>query len=343
MKYAVGYQQAEMGSSDFLDVVGDYKCHIAEVFFPWVDMPTGRMSIENEHGSIDWTVQQKLEEDLIKMSKMGIKLDLLLNSNCNGKYSLSKYLANKICSIVDHIYNIAGKLDIVTTTSPFVARVIKTNFKDIEIRASVNMRIGTVKGMQYVSHLFDSFHMQREFNRDFEKIEELRKWAGQNGKSLVMLANSGCMNYCSGQTFHDNCVAHEIEINETDNVEGFIPHMCWNYLKEKGNRVSVLQNSWVRPEDIHNYEPYFKVVKLATRMHSRMRMVVEAYTSLKFHGNLLDLFEPGYGPAFVPNIIDNDKFPSDWFEKTKKCKKDCHTCGYCSEVLQKVLVKMSGE
>ena len=43
----------------------------------------------------------------------------------------------------------------------------------------------------------------------------LKAWADANGKSLHFLVNSGCMNYCSGQSFHDNLVAHEAEIAET--------------------------------------------------------------------------------------------------------------------------------
>ena len=82
----------------------------------------------------------------------------------------------------------------------------------MDVRASVNMRLGTVRAMEYVSHLFDSFYIQREYNRDLDRIDELREWAGRNGKRLYMLANSGCLLWCAVQTFHDNMVAHEAEV-----------------------------------------------------------------------------------------------------------------------------------
>ena len=34
----------------------------------------------------------------------------------------------------------------------------------------------------------------------------------------------------------------------------------------------------------------------------------------------------------------NGMFPEDWFERTSKCDKQCHQCGYCAGVLEKVLL-----
>ena len=267
MRFAVGYQLAEDGEEPFSRIVSDYRDHIAELYFPWLDMPSGRSPLATRSGYTDWTAQARLEEELRTVRGMGIRLDLLLNANCYGGEAVSKALAGRICSIAAHLEEAVGGLDIVTTTSPFAAHVLKENFPHIERRASVNMRIGEVKGMEYLADLFDSFYIRREYNRDFGRIRELRAWANANGKKLLMLANSGCMNFCSGQTFHDNLVAHEAEVSQTCNLPGFLPHTCWRYLRDPAHRVSVLQNSWVRPEDLHRYEGLFDTVKLATRMH----------------------------------------------------------------------------
>lgn len=98
-------------------------------------------------------------------------------------------------------------LDIVTTTSLTIAKAVKDNFSDIEVRASVNMRLGTVKSLEYIEDLFDSFYLQREYNRDFERIREMKRWCDLHNKGLYMLVNSGCLNFCSAQTFHDNLIA----------------------------------------------------------------------------------------------------------------------------------------
>jgi len=340
MKFAIGYQLAERGEESFVEIVRDYRDHIHEVYFPWLDMPSGRASLSSRRGITDWTAQARLEDDLRAMKGMGVKLDLLFNSACYGGRAISTHLENAVGSLLEHLGEVVGGVDTVTTTSLAIARTVKKHFPSTEVRASVNMRIGTVQGMRYVAGLFDGYYVQRELNRDLDAVRALKAWADGAGKKLYMLANSGCLAYCSGQTFHDNLVAHEQEIDETHNIEGFTPHVCWNLLEDGANWPVVLQGTWVRPEDIHHYDGLFDVVKLATRMHSRPRAVVDAYVTRTFRGNLLDLFEPGYAPAFAPNVIDNTRFPEDWFERTSTCRRNCHECTYCAKTLSRTLVNV---
>lgn len=337
MKYSVGFQLYEQGDEPFSQVVRAYRDSVSEVFFPWQDLPTGRSGIATLHGYTDWTAQRRTEEELRAIKAMGVKLDLLFNANCYGGLALSEKLANTVVSVIDHLGEEVGGVDIVTTTSPAIAHTVRKHFPDVELRASVNMKIGSVKGMEYLSDLFDSFHVQRDYNRDLGHLRELKEWADGAGKKLVMLANSGCFINCSGQIFHDNNVAHEAEICETDNIKDFTPYVCWRMLKDPKNWHMLLENTWVRPEDIHNYEGLFDTVKLATRMHESPAMVIGAYARGYYYGNTLDLFEPGFGRAIAPYVINNSAFPEDWFERTTSCKKDCHRCTYCRSTLEKVL------
>lgn len=336
MQFAVGYRLPEEDEEPLTRIVKEFRDQIAEVYFPWPGLPSGRSPMGGVSGAVDWNAQSRLESDLKVFKHTGIKLNLLFNASCYGGYGSSRYLANLVGSIVGHLRDNIG-LDAVTTMSPLVAKTIKREFPAIHVRASVNMRLGTVKSFQYVADLFDGFMLQREYNRDLEKIAELQVWCRRMGKDLHMLANSGCSNFCSVQTFHDNLVAHENEVSETVNASEDAPGLCWQYYRQKGNWVAFLQNSWVRPEDVHHYEPYFSVMKLATRMHSNPRMVIRAYCRQKFSGNLPDLLEPGHGRLFAPNIIDNTRFPEDWFQRTTACDKRCEGCDYCSSVLNRVL------
>lgn len=101
--------------------------------------------------------------------------------------------------------------------------------------------------------------------------------------------------------------------------------------------MNILKSTWVRPEDLSHYEGLIDVVKLATRQHSHPRMVLDAYISGRFHGNLLELLEPGFASQFFPRYIDNAAFPENWFEKTGDCLMGCTQCGYCEQVLASVL------
>ena len=342
MKFAVGFQLYDLGEEPFSEIVRTYQERISEVFFAWQDTPSGRSGIATRHGYTDWTAQSRTEEELRAIKDMGIKLDILFNGNCYGEYALSEKLANNVISILRHLEETVGGVEIVTTASPAIAHTVKKHFPDMEVRASVNMKIGTVKGMEYLSGLFDSFHVQRDYNRDLDHLRMLKQWADGAGKKLVMLANSGCFIHCSGQIFHDNLVAHEAQICEVANLKDFTPYVCWNALKNRENWPMLLQNTWVRPEDLHHYEDLFDTVKLATRMHARPGMVIDAYCRGKFYGNTLDLCEPGFGRAIAPYIINNMAFPEDWFEKTTGCDKQCHQCGYCKSVLEKVLLNTNG-
>ena len=46
MKFAVGFQLYEPGEEPFSHLVQAYQGHISEVFFPWLDLPTGQETEE---------------------------------------------------------------------------------------------------------------------------------------------------------------------------------------------------------------------------------------------------------------------------------------------------------
>jgi len=343
MKLAVGYQLPEEDEEPFVDVVRDYRDQIAEVYFPWVDMPSGRAAMASQRGYADWTAQQRLEQDLLACREMGLSLDLLFNANCYGGKAASQFLENQVASVLTHLGDLVGGPDVVTTTSLAVARTVKRHFPKVDVRASVNMRIGSVQAMEYVKGLFDSFCIQRDRQRDLSCVRRLKRWADANGKTISMLANSGCLRSCPGQVFHDNMVAHEQEVDETANIQGWTPHVCWNLYKDRANWRAILQATWVRPEDLHHYEGLVPLAKLATRMHANPRLVIHAYAERRYRGNLLDLFEPGFGPIFAPCVIDNTRFPDDWFDHSSTCAGTCEDCDYCAGVLEQVLVNMGPE
>ena len=119
-----------------------------------------------------------------------------------------------------------------------------------------------------------------------------------------------------------------------------MPYACWNLLRDRRNWPHVLRATWIRPEDLHHYDHLFGIVKLATRLHERPHAVIRAYANRRFRGNLLDLLEPGYSPAFAPYAIDSDRLPTDWFAHTSSCSRRCHDCSYCRDVLEAALVDL---
>ena len=324
MKFSVGYQ---LRSDDSLiKTIKDYSDKISEIYFSFEDIPNGRNTVSL--GMNRYEARKKQEKDLKELAKESFAYNLLLNGNCYGKASQSREFFMKIGETVDYL---SGEYDLksVTTTSMLIAKFLKQNFNDIEVRASVNIGADGALGMDYIADLFDSFYLKREYNRDIGKLSSARKWCDNHGKKLYGLANSGCLNFCSAHTFHDNLVAHEAEISAMDNAYAF-EGQCHLYLESSEKRKYWLRiSNFIRPEDIRVYEDYFDGMKLATRTNSNPSRVICAYCRGSFSGAVTDLLEPNHSGHFYPEIIENKKI-SDSFAKTVlSCIKDCENCNYC--------------
>ena len=332
--FAAGYQHFADGAP-FAEIALRHPS-VREVYFPWVGEPSGRPKLGYEEEDDQEELAAALRRDLVRIRNAGAMLDLLLNANCYGAEAMSCALERKVIHIVETLASWECKPEVVTTASPFVARTLKRSFPEIEVRASVNMRLTTLQAFEYLAPLFDSYYIGRDVQRNLETVGRFSNWCRVNGKKLCMLANSGCLRNCPWQTFHDNLIAHSDAAMKVENVKGWSPHLCWTLYRDQANFPEILKATWVRPEDLARYDGLVDVVKLATRQHANPDMVIGAYERGSFEGNLLDLFEPGFSPAFAPNFIDNTAFPSDWFEKTSACSHECTGCGYCEATFSQV-------
>ncbi|MBE7027190.1 MAG: hypothetical protein E7410_06505 [Ruminococcaceae bacterium] len=303
MKFSIGYRLCS--DDNFIDSIIKRKDSVSEVYFSWGDFANGRNNQIKHSDMTPWQAQAKQINDLEKLTKEGIWVNLLLNATCYGKDSQSRAFFEKIGECIDYLQN-NFLLKSVTTASPLIAKFIKNNFENIDVRASVNMCIGTIEGMEYVAHLFDSFYMKRELNRDFDAIKTLKNWCDKNGKKLYALANSGCLNNCSAHTFHDNLVSHESEISMMDNGYAF-EGICHFFLKNEQNIHRLADyTGFIRPEDIYLYEGVFPAIKLATRVNSNPERIFRAYIdNQKYIGSVLDLLEPNHTGTIRPYFLEN--------------------------------------
>ena len=340
MQFMAGYQMRP--TRDFLEEILRQKEHLYEVYFSWGNFASGRGTMYQNGEMTEWEAQTQQAEDLKIISDAGIPLNVLFNGNCYGKDSQSRAFFLKVGRTVE---SLAGKYQIhsVTTASPLIAKFIRNNFPELKVRASVNMGIGTQQGMDCLAEYFDEFYLQREQNRNLEVIEELRDWCHENGKELFALANSGCMNYCPAHTFHDNLVSHEAEISAMDNAYDF-PGICREYLAKPEKRVSLIRDvGFIRPEDVSLYEGLFPAMKLATRVTSHPAQILRAYCMEKYSGSVLGLLEPDHTGVLYPELLENGQFPKDFGETVLHCRKNCGSCGYCSEVYENIRVRLPEE
>lgn len=314
MKFSVGLSSG--ADKSFINDIIAKKSNISEVYFSWGKTPSGRNDQTRSEGLTPWEAQTKQIKGLELLNKEGLKFNLLFNANCYGKRAQARSFFLEVGEIIDYVTT-CFNLSSVTTTSPLVAKFVKQNFPKIDVRASVNMGIGSVLGMEYVEDVFDSFYVKRELNRDFSALKVLRKWCDKRGKQMYLLCNSGCLNDCSAHTFHDNLVAHEKEASQMDNGYQFTG-VCKKYLSNKEHLPVLLSGTnFIRPEDVELYEGIVPSMKLATRVHENPQKILRAYIEgKKFVGNILGLLEPNHANAIYPYVLENGKIKRE-IEKEK--------------------------
>lgn len=304
---------------------------IREVFFAWPGVLSCRPAPEFTDD-----VRSRLIADLRWCRENGILLDTLFNCNCYGDLAISPDLADFVARVMGEMEAEGLFPDIVTTTSPFIATVLRERFPSVKIRFSVNLRVHGSLGFEPVLELFDSFYASRERQRDLDWLAETGRWARSNGKVLGLQVNSGCLRQCPFQTFHDNLHGHNrLAQSKVGERFGFSVFRCkTNY--ERGNYEDFLRATWIRPEDLPLYEEHVDVVKLATRRHPHPVEVLNAYATYAYDGNLADLMDPAH--AF-PKAFDNKAFDrTDLWAKVRSCRvaDDCRHCGLCTALLEQV-------
>lgn len=326
-KLAIGYNTRE--PDIFEECLKPWLPAVLEVYFSWPGEPSGRDMNLNCNYDL---AEERLLETLRRLRRDGVKLDLLFNANCYGPAAFDPEMHKTVDRVMAKLAQHQLLPEVVTTTSQYIARVIKLDHPAIKVRASVNMHLRTTMSMEFIADLFDSFYISRELNRDLATVQIFSEWCRKNGKEFCMLANSACLRSCPVQTFHDNLIAHNSVNGRTGEYELQMPfRLCQRRLKDPENRIDIIRNStWVRPEDMHYYEPLVDVIKLATRTVATPDLILRAYATGHYDGNLLNLLGL---PAHT--YIDNKAFPPDWIEQgiAQTCAPNCTKCGKCEALL----------
>lgn len=334
----VGYQLRS--DSRLINAILRHKDQVREVYFAWPGIANGRSVLSQKLDLSAWEALDRQRADLARLSEAGIGLNLLLNGNCYGAEALSRSFFTGIGDLIDAIAAQYG-LSSVTTASPVIARFVKQNFEELEVRASVNMEIGTREGVEYLADWMDGFYIKREMNRSIDQVREFAKICHSMGKRVYLLANSGCLNHCSARVFHDNLVSHEAELMKMDNAFVF-NGMCRQFLADPEKRKRILQiSNWIRPEDLSRYEGIVDGAKLATRVSENPEMIVHAYVGGHFPGNLLALTEPDFSAIYRPIALSGSRMPHDFFDQTSSCQRKCEGCGYCIRAFEQAAEDLS--
>ena len=329
-------------NAPFQEACTPFLPRIAEVFFAWPGVLSCRPA-----PTFTPDVRAQLLGDLKWARAQGRRLDTLFNANCYGDEAISPELADFVTRVLREMDAEGLFPDTVTTTSPFIARVLRVRFPSVRVRASVNMRMHGTIGFDYASDLFDEFYLTRERQRDLAYARRAAEWARERGKVVGMQVNSGCLRQCPFQTFHDNLHGHgdgrRPKDVETAKAFDFSFFRCKTHYAQGGEaHEDFLRATWIRPEDVPLWEEAgVSLFKIAIRRHPHPVETLRAYAEYSFDGNLVSLMDPDHAAAFAPRIVDNKRFPADWATSGigAACGDDCTRCGRCAEGFRRVCVE----
>ena len=335
-KFAVGHFLTEKqdNPASFSELARRFAPRLREVYFPWPGFSNARAKVYDKPDD-----EARIVADLKYCREHGMKLDLLANATCYGDKAFTEEQRLQVIGIIKHLDQLGLYPEIITTTSPYIAKVFKMNFPDIEVRASVNMRLRNTLALEYLAPLYDSYYICRDVQRDLPTFRMMADWCKEHGKKLCLLANSGCVRNCPWQVFHETLLAHKFSNAFAEMENENLGLVCNRIFSKKINRTEFLRCSWIRPEDIHVFEPYLETIKLSTREAKFPLEIVEAYVNESYDGNLLRLTDPIHAFGFRPFRIDNKSFPADWVTSgiAGTCAENCVHCGKCDQVLKQVL------
>lgn len=321
-------------NAPFREICGKYSSRIKEVFFAWPGVTASRPMAP-------WTDERRelIYADLAWCRENGIELDAIFNANCYGDIAISTELA-------DHVTKMLGEMDAkgllpehLTTTSPFIATVVRRRFPSMKLRISVNVYAENSISLSYVTDLFDSFYAGIDRHRRIDYLRMMSGWARERGKSLCIYANSGCLKDCIFRQFHNNLHGHNrMGQSAAGEQFGFSTFLCrTNY--ERGNYADFLRANWLRPEELPEYEKYADVVKLATRRHADPEAIIRAYATYSYDGDMAKITDPFFD---FPFSVDNAALGrSPLWPQVRDCPDahDCRRCGRCAALLEELKAK----
>ncbi len=315
----------------FQDVCSPFVDRIKEVFFAWPGVTASRPMD-------DWTPARRAQivSDLKWARANGVELDTIFNASCYGDLALTEELADHVTEKLRDMEAAGLFPDHLTTTSPFIATVVRQRFPSVKIRFSINMDISSQIALKYVDELFDSFYAGRNAHRRLDYVEKMGVWAREHGKVMGIQANPGCLRNCPFHHFHNNLHGHNrMKQSAAGEKFDFSVFRCRTNF-ERGNYEDFLRAIWIRPEDLPLYEPHVGVVKLATRRHPNPEAIIRAYATYQYDGDLAAIMDPFYR---FPQAMDNRALgASPLWPEVRDCLQadNCTNCGKCTALLKEI-------
>lgn len=275
-----------------------------------------------------------------KIHNEGIRVNLILNSTCEGSEWYSQEVVSSTMEYLRQVHEELG-VEAITIANPLYIKEVRRRFPDIEICASVLGDIDCVeRAVQFSRAGANVITPDVNINRDLELLKEIKR---VTGAKLKLMVNEGCLYKCPFRKFHFNATSHvSKEVGKVGVDVSFADFFgaCSQVISEDLSQI--LKSGWIRPEDVRKYSEitsFFKVVGRA-QLRSFVIRATKAYLEESWGGDLLDIVSGGskrfsltYGAYLDNKSLEKYKF----FEKVTTCDHRCGQCGYCEELAEQLI------
>ncbi|RMH54335.1 MAG: hypothetical protein D6679_13805 [Candidatus Hydrogenedentota bacterium] len=234
--------------------------------------------------------RRRLERHVADAREKGIGFNYLLNAADGGTGdAVTPSGFRRLRRFLSWLVEIG--VESVTVVSPFLLRVVKEH-TPLKVRVSVFARADDERKVASWLDLGASIVVLDSMlvNRDPKRLARLAKKFDSN--TLEIFVNNRCELGCAWAPCHAK------DIGEASRNLIPRPDACYFQCQAEFARdpARLMMQDWIRPEDLHLYEELgYRRFKIAGRGCSTERLVqrVQAYSSRRFDGNLLDLLARG--------------------------------------------------
>lgn len=236
----------------------------------------------------------------------------------------------------------------VTVWTPYLLRLIKKNFPNLHVTASINFCVESLVEIDRFEKMWVSrVVLKRDINRDFNK---LKSFINKSNLELELLLNSLCRLNCNTHQYHNDVNSHSSFIDSKNNKTNLYPvYECTiEYLEDPKNFIC---SGWIRPEDLKYYiNLWYKYFKFDWRYwvsEEKLLKIAEAYMKMDYKWDFFDFF------SFNLSRWKNDKDSFTYSLNNKKLdgfikpftewKMNCSICwwenNYCANFMKDVSYK----
>lgn len=290
---------------------------------------------------------RQFAEAVHDMHARGFRVNLVMNSTCEGINEYSDQYADYLRDYVDYMTRGLG-IEAMTVANPYLLAIVHEQAPDVEISASVLADVDCVERAQTFKRLGASVVTPDvAINRN---LALLKRIGDESGLQLKIMVNEGCLHKCPYRKFHFNAMSHisanAAQLGRGLSLEQFKAQvnvvagktffsMCNADLARDPSQI--LKSGWVRPEDLARYQDVTTFFKISgrTRQTDTILQTVKAYARQSWDGDLLELMDSSLFTyrATSGARLDNAALTSANFaDHVLSCNRECASCGFCERL-----------